>query len=225
MNNLTHKTLTDMCKEYHLIDKNKYNKDLYQKELIYRLTYSIICNYMPKDAIHNSTWLLLHNQDEEHRSWILKLTKELKLNNDENIIGCKINIDLALTKYQENIQMITDNVKYNINNFSLNLLRNNDDNELLINFKNIMYRDNNDEFNEKFNEQIDLFVMNTSKQNAILDAIETFNMVINKFNEDSITFTKNEYFNFYYLYFYNNTFNNKIYDIYYEDELFLLLNE
>ncbi len=98
---LSKKVLNNMCKEYHLIDINNYNKDLYQKELIYRLTYAIIYNLIPKNAIHESTWLYLHNQDKGHREWILNIIYQLVHNKDTEISGFIIDINLALKKYKE----------------------------------------------------------------------------------------------------------------------------
>jgi hypothetical protein len=112
---LSKKVLNNMCREYHLIDINTYDKDLYQTELIYRLSYSVNKKYIPKNAIHESTWLYLHNQDECHREWILNIVYALIYNKDTEISGFIIDINLALKKYKEE--------KYK-NNLIQNLIQN-----------------------------------------------------------------------------------------------------
>ena len=239
MNLLSEKILSNMCKEYHLIDKNIYNKDLYQKELIYRLSYSIICNYIPKDSIYNSTFLLLYNQDIQHCIHILNIVKELIRNNDYNIDGFKINLILALEKYNNNIQIITTEIQNKINILNKNLMNNKTylidytlQNQLYANkniknlitkFESEMYN-NNDEYNNIFNELFNKFMMNLNIYNAELDAFNTFTIIQNEY-KNNINFTIYEHFDYYYYYYYNNIFNDINYDIYYEENLCLLLNE
>lgn len=118
-NMLTCDVLKNMCVEYHLINTKIYNKDLYQKELIYRLSYSTICGFIPKDAVYNSTWLYCHNQDEGHHTFILKIARDLHFNNDTNIVGFAIDINLALVKYEKkinNIKSKIDNIIFELHN-------------------------------------------------------------------------------------------------------------
>ena len=83
---------------------------------------------------------------------------------------------------------------------------------------------NNDEYNNIFNELFNKFMMNLNIYNAELDAFNTFTIIQNEY-KNNINFTIYEHFDYYYYYYYNNIFNDINYDIYYEENLCLLLNE
>ena len=86
----------ELCKNYHMINglKDRYNKDLYQTELVRRLNYEIIFDFLTQNELQNHQWLINDNikvkRDEAHQEWLMLIINELIFHQDTDIKGIDI---------------------------------------------------------------------------------------------------------------------------------------
>lgn len=73
-----------MCKNYHVIDKNKYEKEKYITELILRLNFEIFFGFMNEHELKHKMWLNNRNsRDREHKQWLFFIVSMIVLNGDD----------------------------------------------------------------------------------------------------------------------------------------------
>lgn len=230
-----------MCKNYHVICLDKYDKKLYQKELLLRLIYMILYDFISYDDVINSLYLYNYKHDDGHHTWILKLINNLNSNKDNEIISYnEIFNQNKNDKYFKSLNYILYELKDYINLTNLKI----DIKTALIkydNYKNIInneiykiadliickfVNDNICPFNEcinyykldnyNYNRQLDNKINDSIRDIASTDAYQTVDFIIEKYKDEK-KYSVDEYIDYYYYQYYKS--NNKLYDLYYNTYL------
>lgn len=89
-----------LCADYHIIKNCKiFDVEKYSTELIRRLGYEISFSFLDEKTLINNTFLIEHNRDKGHQTFILFLVKSLVYNNIFIISPNIFNLQEALEKF------------------------------------------------------------------------------------------------------------------------------